>query len=71
MRSGLSTEGLQPNNPTQSSNVLVRRPDAKKLGFDIQKEKEAFMQVRSEFFTSETSTATPPLQSNGPPIEMM
>ena len=30
-----------------------------------------FMQVRSEFFTGETSTATPPLRSNIPPIEMM
>ena len=29
------------------------------------------MQARSEFFTGETSTATPPLRSNRPPIEMM
>ena len=39
MQSGLSTEGLQPNNPTQYSDVLVRRLDVKKPGFDIQKEK--------------------------------
>ena len=43
----------------------------KKPSFDLQKEKEAFMQARSEFFTGETSTATPPLRSNTPPIEMM
>jgi len=29
------------------------------------------MRAQSEFFTGETSTATPPLRSNGPPIEMM
>ena len=29
------------------------------------------MQARSEFCTGETSTATPPLRSNGPTIEMM
>ena len=34
-RSGLSTEGPQLNNPIQSSDVLVRRPDAKKLVFDV------------------------------------
>ena len=70
-RSGLSTKGLQPNNPIQSSDVLVRRLDAKKPIFDVQKEKEAFMQARSEFCTGETSTATLPLRSNGPTIEMM
>ena len=71
MRSGLSTEGPQLNNRIQSSDVLVRRPDAKKPIFDVQMEKEAFMQARSEFCTGETSTSTPPLRSNGPTIEMM
>ena len=46
MRSGLSTEDPQLNNLTQSSDVLVRRPDMKKPGFVLQKEKEAFMQAR-------------------------
>ena len=70
-RIGLSIGGPQPNNLIQSSDVLVRRPDAKKPVFDVQKEKEAFMQARSEFCTGETSTSTLPLRSNGPPIEIM